>query len=991
MILIIFVLISTIANAETLFPSYSLEYLDSMAIEIAPGENRPYIFSGYDDPWFYGTTDDTAYDGFMGYYIGETRLWKDFQIVIDSLTLKRSEAKISFLPYSIVFRWEDQKQLTIFPLFADKTYLLFRFEGFSDTVEFKLDFAQSANMGLLRNLISFRQKGVSRDTVLYGLSFNFGEMLSFDKGIKSLTIEVPPLKHADILLLHSANLSQLKEVSSIIINSPNIGIEERKRWCLNEINRSYFRCNIDSINLALNWMKISLASLWFDKGTKLWAGLPWFNDCWGRDTFISLPGACLVQGDYEKARKIIEQFADWQCKDTASSNYGRIPNRVRSGEVIYNTADGTPLFVKDIHDYGIYSGDYDLWRKMIDDSVLSRAYEGTIKYHTDSLGLLTHGDAETWMDAVGPEGPWTPRGNRAVEVQTLWLRQIKETSRIFYQMAPGYKKWGKHSVSQCLQEHYNEVRVNFENLFQRHDGEGYYDHLNSDGTPDTQIRPNELLAYYYKYDYFGILRRFDKVAGTVKTANQYLAYPYGIVSLAQTDSNFHPYHQYYLYPKDAAYHNGTVWTWLSGAYKFLNRGGWTVAKTEMWIALHQGVPGTLPELLNAVPEEGKSIPGNSGTVSQAWSLAEFLKILYQDYIGIRPNFNEDADNGWRLNPAIPSDITALEAVLNLQKMKVLMTFEAYSDSVVFTFQSDKTYPHHIKIDMFYHYASWESAPFSEPQVQRFVFSRQGNNVILRNNVEEDSLYELFIPVESDSDYLRPEIAPYLKSMRLPPYNLLSGAQIATKNPPAKTIYDFSDAEFDDIGDGDYIYPTDPNFQAGILDLTYFQLRADSANYYFILNFRNLVQPGWHPEYGFQLTLAAIAIHSDVKMAKTTKTVGCNSGWTLADDYKADRFIYIGGGVAVEDAIGRKLCEYIPREMGYPLGDIDKKEIAFALPKQYLPGNPEDWKITVLVGAQDDHGGAGLGEFRSVEAKAGRWVGGGGGEGMANVFDSLQIP
>ncbi len=41
-------------------------------------------------------------------------------------------------------------------------------------------------------------------------------------------------------------------------------------------------------------------------GTGIWAGLPWFKDCWGRDTFIALSGTSLVNGLFNEAKEIIE-------------------------------------------------------------------------------------------------------------------------------------------------------------------------------------------------------------------------------------------------------------------------------------------------------------------------------------------------------------------------------------------------------------------------------------------------------------------------------------------------------------------------------------------------------------------------------------------------------------------------------------------------------------------------------------------------------------
>ncbi len=77
---------------------------------------------------------------------------------------------------------------------------------------------------------------------------------------------------------------------------------------------------------------------------EIFAGLPWFNNCWRRDTFISLPGATLVTGRYREAKEILRSFADYQQRDSTSTDYGRIPNIVTLTDRAYNTADGTPWF-----------------------------------------------------------------------------------------------------------------------------------------------------------------------------------------------------------------------------------------------------------------------------------------------------------------------------------------------------------------------------------------------------------------------------------------------------------------------------------------------------------------------------------------------------------------------------------------------------------------------------------------------------------------------
>jgi len=229
----------------------------------------------------------------------------------------------------------------------------------------------------------------------------------------------------------------------------------------------------------------------------------------------------------------------------------------------------------------------------------------------------------------------------------------------------------------------------------------------------------------------------------------------------------------------------------------------------------------------------------------------------------------------------------------------------------------------------------------------------------------------------------------LKALQPPKHRLLSGAEIKIYNPISKVVCDLTDPPGDDVGGGEYTYPTEANFKPGILDLTRFVTRYDEENVYFRLEFRDLVQPGWHPEYGFQLTFAAICLNTGG--SPRNLSVGHNSGWTLKKGYEADRFICVGGGLFIEDGKHRILAEHIPWDTGYELGDVTEKRINFAIPRVLLPGKPENWKITVLIGAQDDHGGAGIGEFGQVNEKASRWAGGGKKPGGGNVYDWAVFP
>jgi carbohydrate-binding DOMON domain-containing protein len=207
----------------------------------------------------------------------------------------------------------------------------------------------------------------------------------------------------------------------------------------------------------------------------------------------------------------------------------------------------------------------------------------------------------------------------------------------------------------------------------------------------------------------------------------------------------------------------------------------------------------------------------------------------------------------------------------------------------------------------------------------------------------------------------------------------------------ETVIDIKDDSGDDDGIGaGYGYPEAPEFLPGILDITRFRVRTDGDLVRFTLSFRALSDPGWHPEYGFQLTFATIAIRTDERERKRTRDVARNSHYRLPRKRAADRLIHIGGGFEVFDGDDNILLAHHPFERGYELGDVASGQVSFTMPLSAIGGHPGHWRITVLVGAQDDHGGAGVGEFRTVGEAGGLWEGSGGSETGHNVYDMLMV-
>lgn len=436
---------------------------------------------------------------------------------------------------------------------------------------------------------------------------------------------------------------------------------------------------------ALMWAAASTDGLIMNQlGRGIFAGLHWFPNYWGRDTFICLPGACLVRGEFATAREILETFASMQERDENSPHLGRIPNLAMPGETYYNTADGTWWFVREVCEYVRYTGDVEFAGSILD--TVETAIEGALSRRVDEDALLRHGQAETWMDAGGESDPQSPRGDRAVEVQVLWYTALRAGAEL-----------ARLAVREDLALRWTEVaervRRSFGELFWDEHRARLHDHIDPDGTPDRKLRPNQVFAVTIPWDELLSRERQEEV---VRLVSETCVLPHGVASLAPSDPDFHPRHlDLDRYHFDEAYHNGDVWVWLTGpvvsAYLRLGlvEAAWEQTRVLMDLIYDEGAAGTLPELRNGVPPaEGENV---AGAVSQAWSLAEFLRNYYQDYVGVIPNVPAGE---LRFRPALPRDLGWARAGVRIAGGRVSVFCDIADDGTAgrFCLSSDDAVP-----------------------------------------------------------------------------------------------------------------------------------------------------------------------------------------------------------------------------------------------------------------------------------------------------------
>lgn len=348
------------------------------------------------------------------------------------------------------------------------------------------------------------------------------------------------------------------------------------------------------------------------------AGYPWFTD-WGRDTMISLPGLCLATKRHSTAREILLSFAS-AMKD------GLIPNRfTEHGDgAEFNTVDATLWLFQASHCYANASGDWDLLTGpllCVFKNILNAHAKGTrYSIHVDPAdGLLYAGEPGvqlTWMDARYNNYVFTPRTGKPVEIQALWynaLRVMAETS----------ERAGKPFKSYLTQA--SKVQKSFLKKFKNPDSASLFDVVDGPGGNEAKVRPNQVFALSLAYP---IIEPASPIACQMLDAVcKELVTNRGLRTLSAKDSGYiGKYGPGDQGARDAAYHQGTVWPWLIGAYvdayKAVHGAPPDAMVAEVHAMLCEYGVGSVAEIY-----DGDEPRRPNGCTAQAWSVAELLRVL----------------------------------------------------------------------------------------------------------------------------------------------------------------------------------------------------------------------------------------------------------------------------------------------------------------------------------------------------------------------------
>ena len=350
---------------------------------------------------------------------------------------------------------------------------------------------------------------------------------------------------------------QMKQGDTVILSA---SLEEQnptaiKRQCEAEVKRLLPQTSYEDCLLKAAQQFIIRDA----KGTRLWAGFPWFGSC-SRDTFLSLPGIALAQGDEKTFNEVLQYLV-------ARMQGPFFPHRYYQ-KSLYFTAVDSPLWffwVLQMYEKMCGKDKKDIWRKCKKPiTVILESFIGSTDFNVHILdnGLLYAGNRDlalTWMNVFAQGKPGTPRTGLALEVHALWynaLRYAVELLKVADPKSPMLKKW--NNLADKVETAFNDTFINKER-------NSFYDFVNSN-EKNMQVRPNMMLAAALPFTPMTETmqkRVFDITHSELLT-------PRGIRSLSPNDEGYKGVTIGNHSERERAYHNGTAFPWLISFYADLS-------------------------------------------------------------------------------------------------------------------------------------------------------------------------------------------------------------------------------------------------------------------------------------------------------------------------------------------------------------------------------------------------------------------------------------
>ncbi len=353
-------------------------------------------------------------------------------------------------------------------------------------------------------------------------------------------------------------------------------------------------------------------------GRSILAGYHWFSD-WSRDTMVALPGLLLTTGRPTDAALILRTYAYF-------IDQGMLPNRFPDGaeKPEYHAVDATLWYFEAIRAYYAATGDVHLVRELypVLQDIIAWHQRGT-RYNIGvdpADGLLYAGEEGhrlTWMNAEAAEWVVTPRIGKAVEVNALWynaLATMAEFAAQFGYENPDYQAMAAKAKAGFARFWDDEHQYCFDII----------DAPGQDGQPfnDGRLRPNQILAVSLEHSPLTAVQQ----KAVVDVCARHLLTSHGLRTLAASDPAYIGSYGGDERQRAAAYHQGTVWSWLIGPFVqahlrvYNDRAQARTFLTPLFHHLSDYGVGSISDVFDGDPPFTPR-----GCIAKAWSVGELLR------------------------------------------------------------------------------------------------------------------------------------------------------------------------------------------------------------------------------------------------------------------------------------------------------------------------------------------------------------------------------
>jgi hypothetical protein len=297
----------------SVMPARSKVTLKELGVPVSPGDNRAVSFTNKQSAYYYTQTHQNSHPEhawFRGLNIAGRRVFNDYHLIFDGTALDPAMAQVVAFPDALVRTYPNGVTETL-RLFDNRDFVEVTLTGPSGKVDLRLSGDQVKPEG--------RANG-------------FDWYVSTNRTAPQ-QIDHIAVGHRDDRFLIAVGPSREAATKLFEQGATNAKLwEDQRRDRLEHLinDDQYLWTDDPKLTKALRWITLTTDELITNqRGVGIYAGLPWFNEYWGRDTFISFTGATLVTGQFETARTILTSFAQFQDMDLNSPFYARVPNIVK--------------------------------------------------------------------------------------------------------------------------------------------------------------------------------------------------------------------------------------------------------------------------------------------------------------------------------------------------------------------------------------------------------------------------------------------------------------------------------------------------------------------------------------------------------------------------------------------------------------------------------------------------------------------------------------